>query len=69
LCQNVKVPFILLPPLNLDDPDPYPSLRAEASQAAATGTTSEQREVVEELGHEQEISSPRRNQEPLDSIQ
>jgi len=26
LCQSVKVPFILLPPLNPDDPDPYPGV-------------------------------------------
>ncbi|CAL8143581.1 unnamed protein product [Orchesella dallaii] len=26
LCQSLKVPFILLPPLNPDDPDPYPGV-------------------------------------------
>lgn len=26
LCQSLKVPFVLLPPLNSDDPDPYPGI-------------------------------------------
>jgi len=32
LCQNVKVPFVLLPPLNPDDPDPYPTPKGESDQ-------------------------------------
>ncbi len=30
LCQSLKVPFVLLPPLNPDDPDPYPGMSQTA---------------------------------------
>lgn len=38
LCQNVKVPFVLLPPSIPDDPDPYPSPKGEASQGGVNTT-------------------------------
>jgi len=58
LCQNVKVPFVLLPPKISDDTDPYPSPKKKPSQ----GVSGEQRDL-ESLRHgRQESSSPRRTE-------
>ena len=40
LCQNVKVPFVLLPPQIPDDPDPYPPPKSETEEIQAIATTS-----------------------------
>ncbi len=39
MCQNVKVPFVLLPPQIPDDPDPYPSPKNENVQASNSAPT------------------------------
>lgn len=36
LCPSLKIPFILLPPLNPDDPDPYPNSSSAPSSAQQT---------------------------------
>lgn len=36
LCPSLKIPFILLPPLNPDDPDPYPNSSSAPSSAQRT---------------------------------
>jgi hypothetical protein len=68
LCQNVKVPFVLLPPHISDDTDPYPSPKAKVSRGISPAVP-EQRDA-ESLRHgnrhHQEISSPRQNETSIE---
>ncbi|XP_021949507.2 phosrestin-2-like [Folsomia candida] len=61
LCQNVKVPFVLLPPQIPDDPDPYPTPKGEIVPVVSAATTetisplntdSSQRRATREVGEE-----------------